>query len=326
MELTEYFLRPERVDIEWIGPCAHLAQTKKRDQIIGGPEEPKVQIASSSSSSSSSTTVKPTSSSELATEPVAPTTTTEAPATYPSLQSMDASTAATTTTEDTFISSFRSLSSMTDSDSPGFSVLSNPESSMFDDNVTQPTTMTTTTTTTTTTVAGLGQNAASIAGIAGIIETPSSDLPNNSTTTSATENTASATTTTTTTSTTTTTTSATTTTVAETGMFSTEPRLMMEASPTESSDKGDDLSYPSTTSLAPNDDDIIKISLSPSLGSAADTSKVVAVADESLADDRPHYGKYIGLTTAFLIFVAYLLCTRAFQRQGMYELAQNTAE
>lgn len=32
------------------------------------------------------------------------------------------------------------------------------------------------------------------------------------------------------------------------------------------------------------------------------------------------FGKYIGLTAGFLIFVAYLICSRAYRRQGMYEL------
>jgi len=35
---------------------------------------------------------------------------------------------------------------------------------------------------------------------------------------------------------------------------------------------------------------------------------------------EPHYGKYVGLSAAFLIFVAYLVCSRAYRRQGMYEL------
>lgn len=36
--------------------------------------------------------------------------------------------------------------------------------------------------------------------------------------------------------------------------------------------------------------------------------------------DGAAFGKYIGLTAGFLIFVAYLICSRACRRQGMYEL------
>lgn len=47
------------------------------------------------------------------------------------------------------------------------------------------------------------------------------------------------------------------------------------------------------------------------------TDKLTSETEDT---EEPHYGKYVGLTTAFLIFVAYLICSRAYRRQGMYEL------
>lgn len=44
------------------------------------------------------------------------------------------------------------------------------------------------------------------------------------------------------------------------------------------------------------------------------------VKSPQLANTEPHYGKYIGLTAGFLIFVAYLICSRSYKRHGMYEL------
>lgn len=39
-------------------------------------------------------------------------------------------------------------------------------------------------------------------------------------------------------------------------------------------------------------------------------------------DDWPHYGKYIGLTSGFIIIVAYIICSRSYRRQAsMYEVS-----
>lgn len=58
----------------------------------------------------------------------------------------------------------------------------------------------------------------------------------------------------------------------------------------------------------------------PTEPSSADAS----ASPSSSSPPPPHYGKYIGLTTGFFVFIAYLLCARAYRRQGMYELHEST--
>ena len=63
---------------------------------------------------------------------------------------------------------------------------------------------------------------------------------------------------------------------------------------------------------------------SSAISSSSPSSSSSSSASSSPAALSPHYGKYIGLTTGFFVFIAYLLCARAYRRQGMYELQEST--
>lgn len=52
-------------------------------------------------------------------------------------------------------------------------------------------------------------------------------------------------------------------------------------------------------------------------GSNSETTIATAQSTDS---SEPAYGKFIGLSLAFAIFVAYLVCSRSYSRHGMYEL------
>lgn len=52
----------------------------------------------------------------------------------------------------------------------------------------------------------------------------------------------------------------------------------------------------------------------------AQTTQTIDDGSALVVEEHPYYGKYIGLAAGFLIFVAYLVCTRAYKRHGMYEL------
>lgn len=56
------------------------------------------------------------------------------------------------------------------------------------------------------------------------------------------------------------------------------------------------------------------------------TSEKNGTNSRSGEEDGLHYGKYIGLTTAFLIFVAYLVCSLSYKRQaGQYDVQNASA-
>lgn len=55
-------------------------------------------------------------------------------------------------------------------------------------------------------------------------------------------------------------------------------------------------------------------------GIVGSSAPVAPTSSPTSGASTPHYGKYIGLAAAFTISVAYFVCSRAYKRQGMYEL------
>lgn len=125
-------------------------------------------------------------------------------------------------------------------------------------------------------------------------------------------------TTTTTTTTTSTTTAAPTTTTTSTTTTTTALPTSTTALPTTVAQDIDITASPTTTEA------VITTAMNPSTTTTPLPSESQFGSESAergdFSDSGPHYGKYIGLSVAFLIFVAYLVCCRAYKRQGMYEL------
>lgn len=287
MDMGENFVKPDSVEFEWIGPCGSRSQ--KRNEISGFSEFNAKKDATIAVVSSTPEPTAPTTTTEMSISPVESMTTTDSPSTT-TMIGLDVSSSSSSTDQ---------LNS-----TGGYSLIS--DSSELD-NETDPTLLNNTNSSPD---FGDGLNFTSISLTLPTI--PAVNLTDIAFTTSA-QPITTTTPTTTTTKTPTTTSSATiVSATANENLLFVDTSSTVVTSPEEMTNKDSGI-ISTTTSLLPSDDGTTK---SPIMSEA----ELKAIKE----DEKPHYGKYIGLTMAFLIFVAYLVCTRALRKQGMYELAQTT--
>lgn len=266
MEMTENFELPSAVVIEWLGECANEGRKRSQfDNSLGVAGTTPV-IENTSDSRSSETT-------EVATEPSAPTTTIDPPSTKPQMEVEEGTTIVPVTSLNPSNTEKDDLESYN-----GYSTVNNEFILNYES---------TTQSAETTTVAKNFEF--SEIGVEGEQETtsPSSSSP-------------------------------TTNKMTEPDTFdslfiqnNTIPDTITSMSPLEQEEERKEVET-TTTLTTQASVDITTLSALP------EESNVKR--EDDVDDGGPHYGKYIGLGAAFLIFVAYLVCSRSYKRQGMYEL------